>query len=948
MNFARTGFLALFAASAIPALAADADTVFDGMLDTSSIGAADFIRANPSADGRGVAIAILDSGVDMGVDGLAATAAGEPRVVVARDFTREAQVECRRTARDPSGGVSAGRGTLRALPESVTGDIWAGFLDEASFAASDVPDLNGNGRPGDRFGVVVFRDSDGRMKALLDLDGDGDMTDASVIGSYSDAYETTRFLGGTPADTYGPVTVAINIEQRGDDFVDVGFHMATGAHGTHVAGIAAGRGIAGQAGWNGIAPGATILSLKIGHNGLAGGATTSGSIRDAMMFAAEWGRAHGMPVVINLSYGIGSEIDGQSDIDAFCEGFAIDNPHVVVVTSAGNQGPGMSTIDTPAASSGVISVAALLTPASASELAGAPGIGAPVVMGFSSRGGEIAKPDVAAPGVAASTVPEWQHGDVMAGTSMASPQVAGAAALLLSALVQQHPGAIWNSGMVARALRAGARPVDGFTAIDYGAGLVNVPGAWRYLEKSLSAKGSATVQSIKVEMAVPTLGGRQGGAAYWRAGGWAPSEDDRVSVRVRPIFSGLAGARERSAWFDRFTLTADRPWVRLSKPAVHMKGETDANFEIWVDPEPAGGPGVHVAVVRGVSSSGTSFEFPVTFVKPWPATVDGCSSVVSLPGVRVAPGRIVRVPVAIPAGAGAVGIAARASAGERASAVVAVFDADGHALKRLGGPVDSAGGRSLDAVMDTSEMMSPGTLEAVISGDLSVTSRIDLDIRFNMIQASPIDWLRIEAGRPPVSTVDVVNNGSDAFAGSVEGRIDGFETSRQAVMRGDRYEEGFSTDPAIDKVEIEMEMTAADYARFTDVAVNVFDGSGAVVVRSGFVSRRLVVNVPAPADSGSAGFRLEVIGARAGGNGGEVRLQVRTRYFAKNGIALIGTMAGDRLVRLYPGIGARVDMRAASTPPAVPADACWFGRVDFIDRRDGAIRGVAAVRARPR
>ena len=57
---------------------------------------------------------------------------------------------------------------------------------------------------------------------------------------------------------------------------------------------------------------------------------------------------------------------------------------------------------------------------------------------FSSRGGEVARPDLVTPGVAYSTVPRWDAGEeVNQGTSMAAPHAAGIAALLVSALTQE-------------------------------------------------------------------------------------------------------------------------------------------------------------------------------------------------------------------------------------------------------------------------------------------------------------------------------------------------------------------------------------------------------------------------------------------------------------------------------------------------------------------------------
>ena len=79
----------------------------------------------------------------------------------------------------------------------------------------------------------------------------------------------------------------------------INLHYDGSGHGTHVAGIAAGYNINGHEGFNGIAPGAKIISLKIGDCTLSGGATTSGSMIRAYEYGIEFARNYDGPVVFN-------------------------------------------------------------------------------------------------------------------------------------------------------------------------------------------------------------------------------------------------------------------------------------------------------------------------------------------------------------------------------------------------------------------------------------------------------------------------------------------------------------------------------------------------------------------------------------------------------------------------------------------------------------------------
>ncbi|MFD7441827.1 S8 family serine peptidase [Streptomyces sp. NPDC059909] len=227
-------------------------------------------------------------------------------------------------------------------------------------------------------------------------------------------------------------------------------------HGTHVTSTVAGSGAASGGRYKGVAPGAQILSGKVCT---ASGYCDNSDIIEGMAWAAEHGAK-----VISLSLG---DVDTpETDaIEAMVDTVTRDHG-VLVVAAAGNSGPGK--VASPASADRALAVGATQID---DELAGFSSIG-PRVGDFGL------KPDLVAPGVgvvaarAGGTTAEDGYTG-MSGTSMATPHVAGAAAILF----QQHPD--WTPEQVKRQLmqsttgglergayRQGAGRVDIARAVD--------------------------------------------------------------------------------------------------------------------------------------------------------------------------------------------------------------------------------------------------------------------------------------------------------------------------------------------------------------------------------------------------------------------------------------------------------------------------------------------------
>lgn len=913
-------------------------------LDIETIGAKAFRNAHPDWDGRGVAIAILDTGVDMGVEGLRVTSEGKVKVVEARDFTGEAVVECH----VPSVEKKDGRLVWRVNSYWILGlerhglldaNVYIGFLEETKITNPNIRDLNNNRRMDDRFGVVVFQDKDSIWKAIVDQRGDGDVSDDPVIPSYSIGHKHISFLGDDPTSPL--ISVAIHIVAEKDGPKKVEFHIPSGSHGTHVAGIAGGYKIAGQDGFDGVAPGSVILSLKIGNNRLAGGATVTESMKRAIEFAGRWATQHGMPVVINISYGISSEIEGFHAIDTFIEKFVEENPHVVIVTSAGNSGPGLSTIGSPSGSLFALSVGAGYSEATGRDVFGATTRGFKLFH-FSSRGGELAKPDLVAPGIASSTVPYWERQDVMRGTSMASPQIAGAVALVLSAIRDAR----WNSGMVMRAFRASSIPINQYTRLDVGGGLCSVERAYKTLKEIINDTGAQRLIDIEIKTLVPNQPQGFGRSPYFRTLGFAPEEKQPHKVTIRPRFIASATDKEKAEFFRTFDLTTDQSWLHIPNKRLAIRGNKEVDFYLWVDKTKINKPGVYVATVSGVSKS-LRFDFPVTVIKPHrPEILDGIPKI-RLRDIRISPGDITRIPFAPIPGTGNMNLKIKWQEGKNAQVYAYLYDQQGRKIALDNAKVWSLENVFVDETFSVGGNLEFGTYELVLYAvpTAKIVSYVDVEITFYQMQADQVETLSLRPGGLPESQIKVVNMMETPFVGKALGEISGYQKTYNKTVALDMVEDNFYMSHEIKEVEIILEMSEKDYALFTDISVEVFDHKGSLVVQSAFNTRVIRLRVP-NTSGGDNSYRLIIRGGMALGNKTQVTIETTIRFIWKEMVLLEGEVFGDKRFVLYPGVATRVKIQGRKTPKAIPESTVYYGNVKFINESDGSTWLVVPVRTK--
>ncbi|MEF9904494.1 S8 family peptidase [Streptomyces sp. P9-A2] len=244
------------------------------------------------------------------------------------------------------------------------------------------------------------------------------------------------------------------------NFTDEGTGDTVG-HGTHVASTAAGTGARSGGVHRGVAPAADLLVGKV--------LGEFGALDSWIIEGMEWAVAQGADIV-SMSLG-GPASTAYDPLVETLDKLSKDNGTLFVV-AAGNDGPTGGTVGSPGIAPSALTVGAVDDEDKVARFSS---------VGPSPVDGAL-KPDLSAPGVqiaaAAAAGSEMElTGTPVAdgyvaldGTSMATPHVAGAAALLL----QKHPD--WTGEQLKRALMASAAEVEA-APVRTGTGRLDVPGA---------------------------------------------------------------------------------------------------------------------------------------------------------------------------------------------------------------------------------------------------------------------------------------------------------------------------------------------------------------------------------------------------------------------------------------------------------------------------------------
>ncbi len=898
-----------------------------------------FRADHPEYDGRGTIILIFDTGIDPGLQGLDSTSTGHQKIVQLVDFSGTGDVSYREATRVGDELRQDGTTVLRGLPpqhsKDPAGKYYYGALPELRFR-DGLGDLNFNDTKTDTFGVLLFEDTSSasphHFSAIVDADGDRNLKSERWISNFSEQFELFQFR---PHDTTGTEKRRLN----GAVTIDptnriVNLFFDDGSHGSHVAGIAAGHNIDGVQGFDGVAPGAELIGVKISEN-TSGGTSTTGSMQKAFRFAAELARSQSKPVIVNMSFGIGNELEGNAAMDIWLDSLLEDNPNLTVCIAAGNEGPSLSTIGLPGSANRVITSGAMLPAEAARDLFGVIE-SKPLIFDFSSRGGELAKPDILSPGVAVSTVPDYVGGDRYSGTSMASPFTAGCAAVLLGAMRENFQGYIPDAFALKRAMELSATHLEGATPLDEGYGLINVPKAFELLSGWYAAHSEH--ESFAIRAYDPTTR-EKSRAAYFR-NGFISGSKDRVVFQVSPEPADTSDASPHAYMFHAFDLESDASWIEPVQSSIYRRGTGGFPIELKYNRELISTPGIYTGIVRGYPKHGRgkheqseeAFRLVNTVIVPYEFS-RAAGYRIAINDIDLQPGHPARYFFDIPVGTKAY----RLTLGTRNPSAIAtayVSDPSGREFDRFS--LRDEGVNRFGTHIVTGENCRPGVIEIDLGrsqiGEDEGNARFDfsceilpLDVTINAATHSP--------GQDATLMYDIYNGTTRMLEMPIRAEITGYERFVDTLISdGDAFVYEFHQHLGEKSAEFVIELPKEDYDLFTDLSLRIGIPDSDALFNSAFDYHAKTAKVPFGGDT-TTKYKLTLTGAIAlPDHSHPFHLHIQERRVLESSF----TSSQNAIADLAPGATSRSTASFETASARIPHGYRYFGELSA--RAGGEIR----------
>jgi hypothetical protein len=621
----------------------------------------------------------------------------------------------------------------------------------------------------------------------------------------------------------------------------------------------------------------------------------------------------------------------------------IDTYGVQLVISAGNSGPGANTIGDPGLADKVISVGAAISKETWASNYGSGVEKKYAMMPFSSRGPREDggfTPTLSAPGASINSTQTWLPGSPVAeagyslpagysmlqGTSMASPQAAGASALLLSAAKQK--GIDLTPARLRTALTSTADHIPGTQAYEEGAGLINIVDAWDAIRDDAQSHDYTVKAPVDtaIDFALKTPG--FGTGLYDREGGLKAGQKKTYDVTIT-----RTSGPDKAVWHElNFANNAGDTFRILGDDVVKLPLNQPVTVKVQAAPKSAGLKSA-ILEVDDPRTEGIDKQILTTVVVADPVHFTWSAS-----------GSVQRNStrsyfLTVPEGAKSLEVAIGGLKDKSQTRFIAIHP--------YGTPVDNTStpfcynnyldGNGCKPDVRAYADPQPGVWEVEVEARrtsplLDNPFTVEATVLGAAFDPQTVTVPEAKVGTPAAASWKVTNNYAALDGKLVGGPLGSSKTTRPSIKEGETQTTTVDVPAGAKSLDVAIGNVSDTAA---DLDLTVYDASGKQVAQSADGDSEEAVSIPNPA---AGTYTVEVAGYSV--PSGATDYDYRDVFFSST----LGTVTVDGAAAVELGTGDSATVGGQVTAAAeAPAGREFFGQVRLVNAR-GTVAGIGSVK----
>jgi len=482
---------------------------------------------------------------------------------------------------------------------------------------------------------------------------------------------------------------------------------------------------------------------------------------------------------------------------------------------------------------------------------------------------------------------------------------------------KEYPDVKIPSLLVYKALHESAVPMEGYTPLDQGGGLININNAYKLLKKYIDEGEIDKFETYTISSFAPNTPSGSAPNLYIRNGSYLDGKET-FSYRIR-----RNNFNKKDKFYRTYNIKSDSDWLIPITKNTYIRNSQATGVSVRIDPSILSRPGLYCGRIKAYRADKTKFpEFEMLATIVIPEHFNESNNYeLSFEG-DLAPAAVKRYFLNIPAGATAMKVNLSYDKGEYSNTWYSLHDPAGRGVSTIR-PLESEKNEKEDTEIYYDLL--PGVYELDVVGYYRATDTVDYNLNVKFLSIEKAGDVTITDDDNTVAVVDRYTNTERYNLG---GKLLGYEKNYKEVINQPVYKKPFTLKRSEKEKTFNLTVSGEDFNKVTDFAVQIIDEDGKIVSSNGFSYDNMSISINNSYDNDEVNLILQYVPAYVD-EPKEITVYVNEITDLKEPVTLDVRNKGNDSIVLYPSVVEDIEVNYEKPELDFPEDSVPYGKIIF-------------------